>query len=41
MVLEVRTEYPQIVKIEGIRGGRPAVKTTGIEVALIAKLYNG
>jgi uncharacterized protein (DUF433 family) len=39
MTLEVKTEHPHIVRAEGIRGGRPVIKNTSIEVALIVKLY--
>ena len=39
MALEVKTEHPHIVRVKGIRGGRPIIKSTGIEVALIVKLY--
>lgn len=39
MASEVKTEHPHIVKVKGMRGGRPIIKGTGIEVALIVKLY--
>lgn len=39
MVLQAKTEHPHIVRVKGVRGGRPILKNTGIEVALIAKLH--
>ncbi|MBI4287582.1 MAG: DUF433 domain-containing protein [Chloroflexi bacterium] len=37
--MESRTEHPHIVRVKGIRGGRPILKNTGIEVTLIVKLH--
>ena len=39
MALEAKTDHPHIVRAKGIRGGRPIIKSTGVEVALIVKLY--
>lgn len=39
MTSPAKTEHPHIVKVEGIRSGRPILKGTGIEVTLIVKLY--
>ncbi len=33
------TNHPHIVKIEGVRGGRPVIKGTGISVDLIITFY--
>ncbi|MBF8265290.1 MAG: hypothetical protein HW384_1154 [Dehalococcoidia bacterium] len=39
MALKTKTEHPHIVRVKEIRGGRPVIKDTGIEVALIVKLH--
>lgn len=39
MSLELKTDHPYIIRVEGMRGGRPIIKGTGIQVALIVKLY--
>ncbi|MDO8637249.1 MAG: DUF433 domain-containing protein [Dehalococcoidia bacterium] len=39
MTLKTKTEHPHIVRVKGIRSGRPVIKDTGIEVALIVKLH--
>jgi len=33
------TDHPHIVKIDGVRGGRPVIKGTGIPVDLIAFFF--
>lgn len=33
------TDHPHIVKIEGVRGGRPLIRGTGITVELIASFF--
>jgi len=33
------TDHPHIVRIEGVRGGRPVIKGTGIAVDLIASFF--
>ncbi len=39
MATETKTEHPHIVRTEGIRGGRPCIKSTGITVSLLAEYY--
>ncbi|MBI4311267.1 MAG: DUF433 domain-containing protein [Chloroflexi bacterium] len=39
MTTEIKTEHPHIVREEGIRGGRPCIKGTGITVSLLAEYY--
>lgn len=39
MSLELKTDHPYIIRVEDMRGGWPIIKGTGIEVALIVKLY--
>ena len=39
MAPELKTEHPHIVRVKGVRGGRPVIKSTAIEVALVVKLY--
>ena len=39
MASEAKTEHPHVVRVEGVRGGRPCIKGTGITVMLIAKFY--
>jgi uncharacterized protein (DUF433 family) len=36
---EIATEHPHIVRIDGIEGGRPHVRGTGLSVELIARFY--
>ena len=37
--MEIKTEHPYIVKVEGICGGRPIIKGTRITVWLVASLF--
>ena len=39
MATEVKTEHPHIVRVEGVRGGRPVIKGSRILVSLIATYY--
>ena len=34
-----RTEYPHIVRVEGLRGGRPVIEGTGFEVWILGGYY--
>ncbi len=36
---EIATEHPYIVRTEGIHGGRPYIRQTGLSVELIVRLY--
>lgn len=36
---EVATEHPHIVQVDGVRGGRPTVRGTGLTVELLARLF--
>jgi uncharacterized protein (DUF433 family) len=36
---ESATEHPHVVRVPGIRGGRPHVRGTGLTVALLARYY--
>ncbi len=38
MASELKTEHPYVIRVEGLRGGQPVIKNTGLEVALIVKL---
>ncbi len=39
MATEVKTEHPHVVRVEGVRGGRPVIKGSRILVSLIATYY--
>ncbi len=39
MTSETKTEHPHVVRIEGVRGGKPCIKGSRITVSLIAKYY--
>ena len=39
MAPETATEHPHIVQTEGVEGGRPRVRGTGLTVELLARFY--